>query len=276
MPLADLILLAVVQGLTEFLPVSSSGHLVVTNAVLQAMGRPPVEELLEVNIVLHLGTLLAVVVFYWREITRIATQDRRVAPLLVVGTLPAAAIGFPLKAYGDAYLNSPLLAGFMFPVTALILWWGSRCRTDHQGDRYQDLTYPAVVGIGAMQALALLPGISRSGSTIAGGLAAGLSRRDAGAFAFLLAIPAIGGAGAIEVAKLVKQASEAPGASEASGIAAANLLIGAAVSFAVGWLALWQLMRFVRQGRLAIFCWYLVPLGVVVTAWQLWLRAAGA
>lgn len=272
MPLLDLILLAIVQGLTEFLPVSSSGHLVVTNAVLEAMGRPQLEEFLEVNIVLHLGTLLAVVVFYWRELTRLFTEDRRVIPLLIVGTIPAAAIGFPLKAFGDEYLNSPLLAGLLFPVTALILIWGSRCRQDEGGDRYQDLSYRGVLGIGCMQALALLPGISRSGSTIAGGLAAGLNRQSAGAFAFLLAVPAIGGAGAIEVVKLIKQAGEE---GVVAGAAPLNLLIAAVVSFAVGWIALWQLMRFVRSGRLAVFCWYLIPLGVVVTAWQVWLRASG-
>ncbi|TWT36728.1 Undecaprenyl-diphosphatase [Posidoniimonas corsicana] len=274
MPLFDLILLAIVQGLTEFLPVSSSGHLVVTNAVLQALGGEQVDfdQMLEVNIVLHVGTLLAVVAFYWRELTRLLTTDRRVALLLIVGTIPAAVIGFPLKHFAEETLNSPLLAGLMFPVTAAILYFGSRVRQDDGGADYQDLSYGRVLGIGAMQALALLPGISRSGSTIAGGLAAGLSRQAAGTFAFLLAVPAIGGPGLIEVVKLIKRSGEE---SAASSVAPLDLAIAAVVSFAVGYLALWQLLKFVRQGRLALFCWYLVPLGVAVTAWQLWLRATG-
>ncbi|MCA9241691.1 MAG: undecaprenyl-diphosphate phosphatase [Planctomycetales bacterium] len=272
MPLFDLFLLAIVQGLTEFLPVSSSGHLVVTNALLEAWGRPPIENPLAVSIVLHLGTLLAVVVFYWRELLRLLTEDRRVIPLLLVGTIPAAVIGIPLKRNCEELLNNPLLAGMMFPLTALILIWGSRSRQDSGGAEYQSLSYRAVLGIGAMQALALLPGISRSGSTIASGLAVGLNRNAAGAFAFLLAVPAIGGAGLLEVLDLVKEA----GATGASRVPVADLAIGAAASFAVGWLALWQLMRFVRQGKLAVFVWYLVPLGAAVVAWQLWLKAAGA
>ncbi|WP_197528077.1 undecaprenyl-diphosphate phosphatase [Posidoniimonas polymericola] len=274
MPLLDLILLAIVQGLTEFLPVSSSGHLVVTNAILQALGGEQVnfDEMLEVNIVLHVGTLLAVVVFYWKELVRMLGTDRRVALLLIVGTIPAAVIGFPLKHYAEETLNSPLLAGLMFPVTAAILYFGSRQRQDDGGDDYQNLSFGRVLGIGAMQALALLPGISRSGSTIAGGLLAGLSRQAAGTFAFLLAVPAIGGPGAIEVVKLIKRSGEEAGV---RAVAPLDLTIAAVVSFVVGYLALWQLLRFVRQGKLAMFCWYLVPLGVVVTAWQLWLRTAG-
>lgn len=273
MPLFDLILLAIVQGLTEFLPVSSSGHLVVTNAVLQALGGDPVnvDEMLEVNIVLHVGTLLAVVVFYWKELVRMLSEDRRVALLLIVGTIPAVVVGLPLKHYGEETLNSPLLAGLMFPVTAAILYFGSRVRQDDGGDDYQNLSLGRVLGIGAMQAFAILPGVSRSGSTIAAGLATGLSRQAAGTFSFLLAVPTIGGAGLLEVVKLIKRSSEEAGASAVDPL---DLTIAAVVSFVVGYLALWQLLRFVRQGKLALFCWYLVPLGVAVTAWQLWLRMA--
>lgn len=268
MSLLEIVILAIVQGLTEFLPVSSSGHLVVANALLETTGRPPVADLLEVNIVLHVGTLLAVVVVYWRELARLVSADRRVVPLLVVGTIPAAAIGVPLKAFGEWIVESPLLAGLMFPVTAAILYWGSR-RAAGDGT-YADMSYRAALGIGAMQALALLPGVSRSGSTIVGGIVAGLDRTSAATFAFLLAVPAIGGAGAIETLKLLR----AP--SEAGATPTATLAAGAAVSFIVGWLALRQLLRFVRTGRLTVFCWYLLPLGVAVTVWQLGRLGAGS
>jgi undecaprenyl-diphosphatase len=272
MSFIEVIILAIVQGLTEFLPVSSSGHLVVANAVLQAFGYPPATDLLDVEIVLHLGTLLAVLVFFWREVLQLIGRDRQVIPLLVVGTIPAVAIGLPLKHYAEHLLESPLLAGFMFPVTAALLIWGSR--QPEGSTSYRDLGYRAAFGVGMLQSLALLPGVSRSGATIAGGLVAQLDRKSAGTFAFLLAIPAIGGAGLLQLIKLGKQFQE--GASDAAGAATTvplALLVGALLSTIVGLGALWILLRWVQQGKLAMFAWYLVPLGVVVVAWQL--MAAG-
>jgi undecaprenyl-diphosphatase len=262
MGIEEIVILAVIQGLTEFLPVSSSGHLVVGNAVLNALGYPPAEDLLEVNIVLHLGTLASVLAFYWREIWRLVGSDRRVVPLLVVGTIPAALVGVPLKKLAPEVLESPLLTGCMFPVTAMLLLWASR---RSEGDRqYRDLSYRSTLAIGLLQALALLPGVSRSGSTIAGGLATGLDRQSAGTFAFLLAIPAIGGAGALELVDLVQQS-----ASSGTRTPVDTLAVGAIVSAVVGWMALSWLVRWIRAGRLADFAWYLIPLGVVVVAWQL-------
>lgn len=264
MSFVEILILAVVQGLTEFLPVSSSGHLVVTNALLEAFGKSPTQDLVEVNIVLHLGTLLAVLAFYWKEISRLLGTDRRALMLLAIGTLPAVAIGLPIKMKAEHILESPLLAGLMFPVTAFILVWASR---QPEGDReYWQLRKRDAVGIGFMQALALLPGISRSGSTIAGGLFSNLTRESAGTFAFLLAIPVIGGPGLIEVVKLMRDAGEG---TAPTGTQPWVLGVGAVVAFVVGYAALWQLVRWVRRGKLAAFAWYLVPLGVAVTAWQL-------
>src|SRR5690606_31787667 len=120
----EMLALAVLQGLTEFLPVSSSGHLVVASALLEQFGRSAPPDLLEVSIVLHLGTLGSVLVFFWRAIVQLLTTHRRAIGLVLVGTLPAATVGIALKElYGDV-LESPLVAGCMFPVTALLLWWG--------------------------------------------------------------------------------------------------------------------------------------------------------
>ncbi|MEM9187122.1 MAG: undecaprenyl-diphosphate phosphatase [Planctomycetota bacterium] len=264
MSLLEILILAVVQGLTEFLPVSSSGHLVVANAALEAAGKAEAKDLVEVNIVLHVGTLLAVLVFYRRAIARLLGADRRVIAPLLVGTIPAVVIGLPIKLFFDEVLESPLLAGFMFPVTAAMLVWVSR---QPEGTRdYQELSLREAAGIGLMQALALLPGISRSGSTIAGGLVAGLRREAAGTFAFLLAIPVIAGPGLIEVAEMLRDS----GAEQSAGATPTpTLLVGMAVAFAVGYGALAALIQFVKQGRLAAFAWYLVPLGVTVAAWQL-------
>lgn len=268
MSVVEILILAVVQGLTEFLPVSSSGHLVVANALLEAFGEKKTPDLVEVNIVLHLGTLLAVLLFYRRAIVRLLGEDRRVILPLLVATIPAVLIGLPIKMFFEELLENPLLAGFMFPVTAALLVWVSR---QPEGDKeYRELSLLQAAGIGVMQAFALLPGISRSGSTIAGGLFAGLKRESAGTFAFLLAIPVIAGPGLIEVAKLVRDMQSAAGNEPATATTSPTvLLIGAAVAFAVGYGALAALIQFVKQGRLAAFAWYLIPLGVAVVAWQL-------
>lgn len=259
----EILALAILQGLTEFLPVSSSGHLVVASALLKELGYSTPPDLLEVSIVLHLGTLASVLVFFRRAIVEMLSVHRRAIGVVLVGTLPAATVGIALKLlYGDV-LESPLVAGMMFPVTALLLWWGSR---QAQGTRhYADLSYGRALAVGCLQAFAILPGVSRSGSTIAGGLGAGLDRQSAGTFAFLLAIPAIGGAGLIELVELVA-GSDLKSAADASGV---QLFVGGLVAFLVGLAALWLLLRWTERGRLAMFVWYLLPLGIAVTAWQL-------
>jgi undecaprenyl-diphosphatase len=258
----EILLLAVIQGIAEFLPISSSGHVVVGAAIFDAVGHP-IAEKLTVNIALHVGTLLAIVVFYWRRVWRLLGRDRRVIGLLIVGTLPAVGVGVllklsPLGPTIEAALESPLLAGLMFPLTALMLIWAAR-RPEGELD-YATLGYRAALVIGLFQALAVLPGISRSGATIVAGLGCRLRRDEAAAFSFLLAIPAIAGGGVLEMVDLLRHG---PGQ---TGLAV--LLTGGLVSFAVGLVALWWLIGWLRRGRLQDFAWYLVPLGVLVVAWQ--------
>ena len=257
MDLVQMLLLAIVQGITEFLPVSSSGHLVVVNALLPEK----LPNIVAVEIALHLGTLASILVFYWRRVWRMLFEDRRVIGLLIVGTLPAVALGLPLHYLGKGFLQSPLLAGLLFPVTAAILVWGAK---QPEGEtKYLDLTWKQALLIGLFQAIAILPGISRSGSTIAAGLIVGLRRESAGIFAFLLAIPAILGAGVLEGRELLKDPSV--------GASPALLLIGGGVAFLVGLSALAWLSRLVKQGKLQYFAYWLIPLGICVTVWQLWL-----
>ena len=255
MDLVQMLLLAIVQGITEFLPVSSSGHLVVANSLLPEK----LPNIVAVEIALHLGTLASILVFYWRRVWRLLGEDRRVIGLLIVGTLPAVAFGLPLHYLGKGILQSPLLAGLLFPVTAGLLIWGSR---QAEGEtKYLDLNWKQALLIGLFQAFAILPGISRSGSTIAAGLIVGLKRESAGVFAFLLAIPAILGAGVLESRELLKEPSV--------GAAPSLLFVGALVSFFVGLAALAWLSRLVQHGRLQYFAYWLIPLGICVTIWQL-------
>jgi len=259
MALLEIVILAVVQGVAEFLPISSSGHVVVIAALFDQLGQP-LEDKISVNVVLHVGTLLAVLVFYWRRVLRLLGQDRRVIGLLVVGTLPAVVVGLPLRWHFHQALESPMLAGFMFLVTGALLLWGASIHSGSLDCR--ELQFRHALAIGAFQALAILPGVSRSGATIVAGLACGLKRHEAAAFSFLLAIPAIGGAGLLEAISLLDQQS--------CEIPARLLILGGVLSCLVGLVSLWWLVRWLAQGRLSYFAWWVFLLGPVVVAWRLW------
>jgi undecaprenyl-diphosphatase len=251
-----ILLLAIVQGIGEFLPISSSGHVVVGMALFD--GVVAEKDKLTVNIVLHLGTLLAILVFYWRRIWRLLGQDRRVIGLLVVGSLPIAVAGLVIKARLEDALKDPLVAGLMFPMTGLMLLWTARHEPGETSCR--ELGYGRALLIGVAQAFAILPGISRSGSTIVAGLACGLRRDEAATFSFLLAIPAIGGAGLLETIAVLR---DGPGTANWGALA-----LGAAVSFVVGLASLWWLVRWLQQGWLHYFAFWVIPLGLAVIAWQ--------
>jgi len=258
MVLIEVIVLAVVQGICEFLPISSSGHVVVLAELFEQLGQPT-HELLTLNIVLHLGTLGAILVFYWRRLCRLLGEDRRVVKLLVAGTLPAVAVGLPVRwALGDP-LESALLAGCMFPLTGAMLAWTAWLTPGTTTCR--ELSYARAFLVGVFQAFAILPGISRSGATIVAGLACGLKRDEAAAFSFLLAVPVIGGAGLLELVALARE----PSHSTPLGM----LALGAAVSFAVGLAALAWLLRWLQKGRLHHFAWWVLLLGPTVIAWRL-------
>lgn len=247
-------ILAVVQGIAEFLPVSSSGHLNVFQTLLSAKA----PDTAELNIVLHFGTLLAIVCFYWKRILALLTSDRRVIPMLIVGTIPAAVIGIIVKTKFEAWLTSPLLAGLMFPITGLMLI--ALHRMKNGDDEYAKLKMTTVILIGFAQAFALLPGISRSGSTIVAGSFLGLKRDESMTFSFLLAIPAILGATVLELKDILEV-----GSSTAPWL----LGMGTVIAFAVGIGAIKCLDGLLKKGKLHWFAWYLIPLGVAVVAWQL-------
>jgi undecaprenyl-diphosphatase len=259
MTLPILLLLAVVQGVAEFLPISSSGHLIVLGHWLGGSdGALP--DLSDVNIVLHLGTLGSIVVFYWQRIWKLLTDDRRVIGLMFVGTLPAVVVGLPLKLMFEDVLESPLVAGLLFPVTGLALLGSTRL--PHGEIDYRQMSWRDALFIGCCQAVAILPGLSRSGSTIVAGLFRGLNRSSAATFSFLLAIPAILGAGVLEgIDQLHDGGPQTP---------VSFLLMGTAISFVVGLGSLWLLNRWLQSGRIQIFAWYCIALGVVVVAWQVW------
>lgn len=257
------LILAIVQGIAEFLPISSSGHVVIVESLYEQFTDQSLPDLLLLNVVLHAGTLLSIFVVFWHRIWRLLGEDRRLLGLLFVGSLPAAAVGLWLRCSHRDVLENPTLAGCMLLVTSALLWSTTRCQP---GDvTYTRLNYGQSFIIGIFQSLALLPGLSRSGSTIVSGMWLGLRRDDAATFSFLLVIPAISGACLLESIEAYR--------SSAPGLGWATLACGAIVSFLVGVASLLWLLRWLQQGRLHYFAWWCFPLGCAILVWQLWPKA---
>jgi undecaprenyl-diphosphatase len=252
---------AVVQGITEFLPISSDGHLVIVGTLLEKwFGTKATEkETVELIVGLHLGTLVATIVVYWKELWSLLSR-RRLLINVILGSVPLAIVGLMFKDWFEQTLASPLFAGLGLLVTAVFLWAGQRLELNLL--ELDQIPLPHALVIGCFQALAPLPGVSRSGSTIAGALMIGVTRQAATTFSFLLSVPAVGGA------VLLKAIDMARGTS--GGLAIGQLLFGAVISFAVGIVALRVLIRIVTQRKLHWFAWYCLALGSIVTAWQLW------
>ncbi len=260
------LILAVVQGIAEFLPISSSGHL----SVLGTLFHFNPEENLALGIVLHAGTLVAIIVFYFRELLRFLHPERfRLALMVILGSVPAGVIGITLKKCGldEAIFSNLILVGCGFLVTATLLWWSERRRRHRSGEEnatpIEKITPRQAVLIGLAQAVAILPGISRSGSTISAGLFTGVRSAACAEFSFLLAIPAIGGAALLELLDLFRDGMPL------EGMAPWQLGAGFCVSAVVGYGALALLVKMLNRGRLALFSWYLYAVGVGVLLWQL-------
>jgi undecaprenyl-diphosphatase len=275
--LVQAIVLGIVQGLTEFLPVSSSGHLIVVPALLN--WHDPFIESLAFSVMLHVATLAALLIYFARDWARLipaglaalrdrsfkADPDRRLAWLLAATTVPAVIVGVLLNDLIETAFREPRLVAMTLVIGAAILWladrMGSRTRTIDQ------LSFGSALGIGAAQALALIPGVSRSGISISAGLFAGLDREAAARFAFLMATPITAGAGIWEARKIL--------AGEAGvDLPLVPLLAGMLASLVAGLLAITVLLRYLRSHGVGVFVAYrLVLAAVVVVAWLgLWDR----
>jgi undecaprenyl-diphosphatase len=265
------LVMGIVQGLTEFLPVSSSGHLIIVPRLLG--WTDPFINSLEFSVMLHIGTLIALLIFFLSDWLRLVPAglaalrdrsfrddpDRRLAWLIAAATVPAIVAGVLLNDVIENNVRQIGLVALMLVVGGAILWLAER---NGRRDRAtSDLSVSVAVGIGAAQAVALIPGISRSGISIAAGLFGGLDREAAARFSFLMATPVTALAAVYEARKLL---------TGETGLAVATtpLIVGMVASLIAGLVAIGALLRFVRSHSTDVFVAYRVLVAaVVIVAW---------
>lgn len=251
----EAIILGLVQGLTEFLPVSSSGHLVLTQKLMRVEDQGVTFEIL-----VHFGTLLSVVIYFWRPLWRMflsilppfredCAADRKRIVYLAIASVPAGIVGFsPLGDVFKGAYERPALVGLLLVLTGAMLFLPRFLR--RRGVR--EVGYGSALAMGVGQAFAILPGISRSGSTIVSGMLAGTKSSDAAEFSFLMAIPAIAAAAMLECRHLDQLETELLGA----------YLAGAFVAFASGLAAIYTVLASIRRGKFEYFGVYCLVVGV--------------
>ena len=255
------------QAVTEFLPISSSGHLILVPEILGQSSSP-----LTFDVGLHVGTLVAVLGYFWRDWVRMATAavddvahkgvalrrwspDARLGLLLALATVPAVIAGFTLQSWIEDNVRHPLVVASMLIGFGGVLWLA-----DHYGDlvlKITDMTPGRAVLIGCAQAAALIPGVSRSGATIATSRALGFDRPAAARFSFLLSAPIVAGAAILKF-------SEAMSGDEV--VQWGPLIVGAVTSGIVGALVIRVFLSFIARATLTVFVWYRIALGLAVIA----------
>lgn len=247
----DAAILGVLQGLTEFLPISSSGHLVLVQAIL-GVKQPGVS----FEILVHLATLLAVILYFRTQVglllksvvTKSMKRERGIVAYLIIGIMPAGIAGLLFKEQVEQAFSNPAVTSIMLFVTGLILL---STRLPKGGNKPISFVSAIIIGVG--QAIALLPGISRSGATISAGIMCKVEPSKAAEFSFLLAIPAILGAVVLQAEELLNLDSDLLG----------PYFVGVLFSFLLGLVAVHSVLEIVRRGKLDYFAYYCFAAGVV-------------
>ena len=257
-------IMGVVEGLTEFLPVSSTGHLILAQSLL---GLPDSDVMKAFEVAIQPGAILAILIVYGQLIGRTLgtlttnANSRRLVTNILVGFLPAAVIGFAIHKQITKYLfNGPVVAGAFIVGGLIILWVESRKDRQVRIHHIDELTTLDALKVGFCQCFGMIPGTSRSGATIIGGLLVGLSRPVATEFSFFLAIPTLIGASVLEVFKVRHEL--AANAHEVLPMFA----VGFVVSFLAAWVCVRWLLRYVSTHTFIPFAWYRIAFGIVVLA----------
>lgn len=273
MNLLQVIMLGIVQGLTEFLPVSSSGHLAVTQMLLGV----PEDRIFFLTVMLHVGTLFSVIVVYWNDLLNIVleffrmlsdlgrgkgpgldNEYRRLGLFIIVGTIPTGLMGLLLKDVFASFYTSRLIIGFSLLITGSLLWFaehGNRKSTSSL-KTLGAMTWKNAFLVGVFQGFAITPGISRSGSTIAGALFQGINKETATRFSFLLSFPAITAATLLESKDVMTYGM--------GDVTLPLLLAGIAASFLAGTFAIRSLINLIKKEKLFYFSYYTWTVGTIV------------
>lgn len=266
MPFYQVIVLAIIQGITEFLPISSNAHLILAPWLLG--WRDPG---LTFDIALHLGTLIAVLVYFFRDWVHLVArgfglragadpvfdENPRMLWLLAIGTIPVAVFGYLFGKQAETTWRSPFVIGTTLIVVGVLIWLGERAGTRKRN--LAGVTLADSIVIGAAQALAIIPGVSRSGITITAGLFRNLDRVAAARFSFLLMAPAIAGAAAKALHDLMKQGGMPPDMR-------APFVIGILLSAVTGMAVIAFFLRFLQRRSLYFFVYYRIIFGIIVIA----------
>jgi len=275
MPLYQAIILAIVQGLTEFFPVSSSAHLIVIPEFLRWNDGG-----LAFDIALHVGTLAAIVIYFFRDWVQVIANglgfsyrggrpdenNRLLLWYLVVGTIPGAIAGFALGKYAEHAWRSPYIIAAAAILVAIYMAVADRKPETKKG--LDCMTFVDAIGIGIAQAFAIVPGVSRSGSTIATGRLFRLDREPAARFSFLLSAPIIAGAALKDLLDIRKHGGVAPDMR-------VPYAVGIVVSGIVGLLVIAFFLQYVKRNSLAVFIWYRIFFGIIVIALAIFFRYGG-
>lgn len=272
MTLIQAIILGIVQGLTEFLPISSSGHLVALPYILN--WNLPAKEMFIFNVLVQMGTLAAVIIYFWKDLMAIikgffqalftgkpfSTHEARMGWLLIVATIPAGLAGIFLNDLVEKAFSSPLATGVALLGTALMMLVAEK--VSKQMGEMEDINFGTALVMGLMQVLALLPGVSRSGSTISGGMYRNLKRESAGKFSFLMSIPIMLGAGGLSAYQMV---TEVPDLASFLPFMAAGFL----TAMIVGYISIRWLLKFLVNHSLVYFSIYCAALGsfIILMGW---------
>jgi undecaprenyl-diphosphatase len=240
------VLLGMIQGLTEFLPVSSSGHLVIFQSLLR------VPHSLAFDTIVHLATALAVIIYFWKDIVNLFTKDLKMLGLILVAGIFTAILGLGFKDYFEAMFSSLQAVGFFLLLTGVIIIVGEKLG---KGQR-KDLNLWDAIVIGLAQGCAVAPGLSRSGTTISAALGRNLNRDLAARFSFLLAAPTILGAGLVQAKEMVKAGTIS--------IGLGPLVLGFIAAFISGWITIKIFMEIIRRTSLCGFAYYCFVVGGLI------------
>ena len=258
MGIFEAILLGIIQGIAEFLPISSSGHLALAQQVFGIE-----EASLSFDVLLHVGTLIPVCVIYWKSIWELLRKPfQKMTLFLIVGTIPAVVAALVLGDAIESLFSSLLFLAGGFALTGVVLLIADKIRPGEKTER--DMTVVDALVIGCAQGVAIAPSISRSGSTISASLLRGLNRETAARFSFLLSIPAILGAAVLELKDVLG------GGVIFEGIPVESLVAGFLAAMLSGYLAIQFMLKLIQKAKLKVFSVYLFALAVFVVVWHFW------